>query len=120
MPIRWLSRLGAPWVILIALLFSLVGNVSAVPVGAAPATTGGFQMIGQVGGVTRAVAAQGGYAYVASGLRLLVQQVTPNGMALIIGSSRPFSHFALGVAVKGRYAYVAAGSAGLRITVGTA
>lgn len=96
-------------------MFLLVGDISAVRIGAAPGATDGLQMIGQVGGVTRAVAAQGGYVYVASGLRLLIQQVTTNGMALTIGSSRPFSHFALGVAVKGRYAYVAAGSAGLRI-----
>lgn len=118
MSVRSKSWQVTTWSLAFIMLLSLLAGMSVPSVAAAPAApaqTGDFQMVGQVGGVTRAVAAQGGYAYVASGLRLLVQQVTPNGMALTIGSSRPFSHFALGVAVKGRYAYVAAGSAGLRI-----
>lgn len=74
-----------------------------------------LQMVGQVGGPTEAVAVQGDYAYVGVGLRLVVLDVSDPATPVEIGSTAPFPQFVKGVAVSGTVAYVAAGTAGLRI-----
>ena len=74
-----------------------------------------WQMVGQVGGRTEAVAVQGNYAYVAVGLRLVALNVSDPTTPEKIGSTRPFPQFVEGVAVSGTVAYAAVGMAGLRI-----
>jgi parallel beta-helix repeat protein len=74
-----------------------------------------WQVVGQIGGPTQAVAVQGNYAYVGIGLRLLVLDVTNPITPTEIGSTTPFPYFVEDIAVSGTYAYVAAGGAGLRV-----
>jgi len=77
--------------------------------------SGGWRMIGQIGGPTQAVAVEGKYAYVGVGLRLVVLDVSNPAQLRQVGATAPFPHFVEGVAVSGTLAYVAAGGAGLRV-----
>jgi len=74
-----------------------------------------WQVVGQIGGPTQAVAVQGDYAYVGIGLRLVVLDVTNPVTPTEIGSTVPFPHFVEDIAVSGTRAYVAAGGAGLHV-----
>jgi len=74
-----------------------------------------WQMVGQIGGPTTAVALQGDYAYVGVGLRLVVPDVTNPVTPTEVGSTAPFPSFVEDVAVSGTRAYVAVGPAGLRV-----
>lgn len=74
-----------------------------------------WQVVGQIGGPTQAVAVQGDYAYVGVGLRLIVLDVTNPSTPTEVGATAPFPYFVEEVAVSGTRAYVAAGGAGLRV-----
>jgi hypothetical protein len=74
-----------------------------------------WQMVGQVGGPTQAVAVQGDYAYVGIGLRLVVLDVSQPITPTEIGSTTPFSDFVESLVVSGTLAYVATGGGGLRM-----
>ncbi|MBN1139529.1 MAG: hypothetical protein JXM73_23335 [Anaerolineae bacterium] len=75
----------------------------------------GWQIVGQVGGPTSAVAVQGDYAYVGVGLRLVVLDVTDPAMPTEAGATIPFPYYVEAIALCGTRAYVAAGGAGLRV-----
>jgi len=74
-----------------------------------------WQMVGQVGGPTQAVAVQGTHAYVGVGLRLVVLDVSNPITLTEQGATTPFPHSVEGIVVSGTLAYVAAGGAGLRV-----
>ena len=74
-----------------------------------------WQVVGQVGGPTQAVAVQGTHAYIGVGLRLVVLDVSEPITPTEVGSTTPFPQFVEGVAVSGTVAYVADGVAGLRV-----
>jgi uncharacterized protein (TIGR03437 family) len=82
---------------------------------AAPPSEPAWQLIGQIGGPTQAVAAQGNHAYVGVGQRLIVLDVTDPTTPREVGSSAPFADFVRDIAVSGTVAYVAAGGAGLHV-----
>jgi len=73
-----------------------------------------WQVVGQIGGPTQAVAVQGDYAYVGVGLRLVVLDVSNPITLTEVGSTTPFPYFVEDIVVSGTLAYVAAGGAGLR------
>ncbi|MBZ5623787.1 MAG: hypothetical protein LAQ69_34560 [Acidobacteriia bacterium] len=94
----------------------LYGLLLTVPLALpAVAQTQNWQLIGQIGGATQAVAVQGHYAYVGFGLRLVVLDVSDPAAPREVGVTRPFPHFVEDIAVSGTLAYVAAGGAGLRV-----
>jgi parallel beta-helix repeat protein len=74
-----------------------------------------WQVVGQIGGPTQAVAVQGDYAYVGIGLRLVVLDVTNPVTPTEMGATAPFPYFVEDIAVSGSRACVAAGGAGLRV-----
>jgi parallel beta-helix repeat protein len=96
---------------LLALLVTLLQSVST----AESARPTAWQVVGQIGGPTSAVAVQGDYAYVGVGLRLIVLDVTNPVTPTEVGSTTPFPYFVEDIAVSGARAYVAAGGAGLRV-----
>ncbi len=98
-------------VLLSSLLVLVVRILLAAP--QEPAAT--WQMVGQIGGPTQAVAVQGNYAYVGVGLRLVVLDVSNPITPSEVGSTTPFPYFVEDIAVSGTLAYVAAGGAGLRV-----
>jgi hypothetical protein len=73
--------------------------------------------MGQAGGATYAVAVRGNYAYVGVGPRLVVLDISDPAQPTIAGRTEAMPGLVQGVAVDagGRLAYVAAGSAGLRV-----
>lgn len=75
----------------------------------------GWQIVGQVGGATQAVAVQGDYAYVGVGARLEVLQVSDTKSFHVVGNTSPFPYYVEEVVISGTLAYVAAGGAGLRV-----
>lgn len=74
-----------------------------------------WQMIGQIGGPTEAVAAQGNYAYLGVGLRLEVVDISDMANPHPVSSTAPFPYFVEAIAVRGTWAFVAAGEAGMRV-----
>jgi hypothetical protein len=97
--------------LLLVLFLALLQSLSA----AQPAQPTGWQVVGQIGGPTQAVAVQGNYAYVGVGLRLVVLNVTDPVTLTEVGTTAPFPYFVEDIAISGTRAYVAAGGAGLRV-----
>lgn len=106
----------APWRgstgMLLGALLALWAGVGSVR---AQDQSGGWRVVGQVGGPTSAVAVQGNNAYVGVGLRLIVLDISDPANPRELGATGPFPYFVQGIAVTGTRAYVAAGGAGLRI-----
>lgn len=72
-------------------------------------------VINQFGGATVAVTTVADRAYIGVGPRMVILDVTsPTGLR-VIGESEPLPGVVLSIAVSGRYAYVGAGDAGLRV-----
>jgi hypothetical protein len=109
---RW-TNVGIA-LILSAFLATPAG-VGLPPVVAAPNSAEAWQMVGQIGGETKAVAVQGIYAYVGVGLRMIVLDISSLSTPTEVGSTPPFSYFVEDIAVSGTLAFVAAGKAGLRV-----
>jgi hypothetical protein len=101
----------------IALLSLLVfGNLLPAPSATAnPDQSTGWEAIGQAGGPMQGIAVQGNYAYVGVGPRLIVVDISNPANPHPVGATAPFDYFVQGVTVSGTTAFVAAGSAGLRI-----
>jgi len=74
-----------------------------------------WQVVGQIGGATQAVAVQGNHAYVGVGVRLEVLNVSNPHTPTAVGATAPFPHFVQDIVIRGTTAYVAAGGAGLRV-----
>jgi hypothetical protein len=96
---------------LLALFITLLQSLSA----AQPTQPTGWQVVGQIGGPTSAVAVQGNYAYVGVGLQLVVLDVTNPVTPSEVGATAPFPYFVEDIAASGTMGYVAAGGAGLRV-----
>lgn len=77
--------------------------------------TSSWQVVGQIGGPTSAVAVQDNYAYVGVGLRLIVLDVTNPATPTEVGATAPFPFYVEDIALSGTRAYLAAGGAGLRV-----
>ena len=73
------------------------------------------ELVGQIGGVTDAVAVQGNYAYIGVGPRLVILDVSDPANSTMEGQSPVFPGIVYGVVVTGGYAYVANADGGLRI-----
>lgn len=102
-----------PVILIVALVF---GNLLPVPsASASTAQSANWGAIGQTGGPTQGIAVQGNYAYIGVGSRLVVVDITDPVNPHPIGATAPFDYFVQGVTVSGALAYIAAGSAGLRI-----
>jgi len=89
--------------------------LAGVPILLSAATTPEWQVIGQSGGWTRAVAVQGQYAYAGIGSRVVVVDISDPGSLREAGSSSRLPHNVQDIALSGKYAYVAAGAGGLRV-----
>ena len=70
---------------------------------------------GQLGGSTQAVAVQGSLAYIGTGPRMLVLDVTDPAAPVQLGQTPPLASLVKGIAVVDNLAYVAAEYAGLRV-----
>jgi len=75
----------------------------------------GWQMVGQYGGPVQGVAGQGRYVYTGVGPRLVVLDALDPANMHPVGATAQFDDFVKGVTISGTLAYVAAGSAGLRV-----
>ena len=72
--------------------------------------------IGQIGGITYAVAVQGNYAYIGVGQRLVILDISDPSSPVEVGRTDIFPDALISdIAVSGDYAYVADGESGLRI-----
>ena len=80
----------------------------------APADSLNVELVGQIGGASYAVAADGNYAYVGIGPSLVILDVSNPAQPARVGQAF-LSRFLLGVAVAGSYAYVADFDSGLRV-----
>lgn len=74
-----------------------------------------FQPIGQMGGNTYAVAAQGERAYIGIGPRLAVLDLSSPGNLALQGLSQPLPGVVRSIAVQGEIAYVADGKMDVRV-----
>jgi hypothetical protein len=75
----------------------------------------GFTIVDQLGGVPRAVAADGGFVYVGFGPRILVIDASDAANPQLLGQSEPLPGLIRGIEVSEGIAYVAAEWAGLII-----
>ena len=75
----------------------------------------GLELVGHIGGWTRAVAVQGSYAYIGEGSQFTVLHISAPAAPRMVGKTLPLEDVVYGVAVVGNYAYVAAGRGGLYI-----
>lgn len=71
--------------------------------------------VGQIGGVSYAVAVQGNFAYLGSGPRLLVLDISNPSTPQLLGQSEVLPGVIRDIKVYGQYAFIAAGKAQLRI-----
>ncbi len=102
-------------VLALVVLLVLLG-LASLATRSAPARAqsgGAWRMVGQTGGPTQAVDVQGDYAYVGTGLRLIVLDVSDPANPTEAGSTTPFPYVVEDIVVSGTLAYVAAGGAGL-------
>ena len=90
------------------------GAPSAAPMVQA-ADAENVELVGQIGGITEAVAVQGDYAYLGVGSRLVVLDVSNPANPMVVGQTGVLPDVVQDVAVAGDYAYVADDDAGLRI-----
>lgn len=79
-----------------------------------PPTVPSLQLAGQFGGSSNAVAADGHYAYLNVGPRLVVVDIADPARPAVAGRSSPLPGFEA-LSVSRGYAYVAAGAGGLRV-----
>ncbi|MCR4407133.1 MAG: hypothetical protein NUW24_09465 [Anaerolineae bacterium] len=71
------------------------------------------ELVSQIGGLVKAVALQGNYAYVGVGPRLVILNVSDAAHPAVVGQTGVLPGVMEGVVVSGNYAYVAAGDGGL-------
>ena len=74
-----------------------------------------LKVVGQIGGPTKAIAVQGDYAYVGTGIRLEVLDVSDPASRLVVGATKPFGGEVRDIVVADDYAYVATAGGGLNI-----
>jgi parallel beta-helix repeat protein len=72
-------------------------------------------VIGQIGGLTEAVTAEGNYAYVGIGMRMVVVDISNPSTPVEVGSTVPLAASVSEITVVGSTAYVADGAGGLYI-----
>ncbi len=93
----------------------LLSHFSAPLEKSLPAQPAGWELLGQAGGPSQGLAAQGNYVYMGVGSSLVVLDISDPTDPNPVGASMPLDYFIQGVTVSGPFAYVAAGSAGLYI-----
>jgi hypothetical protein len=94
---------------------SLPGTASGEGDGVGMQSTQNVDLVAQIGGATYAVAAQGNYAYIGVGPRLVILDVSDPARPVVVGQTGALPGVVLGLAVAGSYAYVADRDAGLRV-----
>ncbi len=100
-------RLIASGLVLAAFVSSVFPGLSqAKPVGSASFDPTALDLVGQLGGITWAIAAQGNYAYVGIGPRLVVFDISDPVNPRPVGQGPILPHLVYKVAVAGDYAYV--------------
>ncbi len=103
----------------LAQFVSLTGVFALLLAGVAPvagqALSETWTLVGQIGGITQAVAIDGNTAYAGIGLKLSLLNVTNPANPVLLGFSQPFADSVQDIAVAGSRAYVAAGGAGIGI-----
>jgi len=117
-------RFRFPALFLVILLALLAGGVTSA-FGAARAQTGPaagdpLEPDGQIGGITNGLAARGDFVYIGVGPRLVVLDLSDLEMLdnyddYRVGQTPPLPDIVRDVVVDGNYAYVAAGTGGLRV-----
>lgn len=88
--------------------------------GESPSDLGGtpsenVEMVGQIGGSSHAIAVQENYAYLGVGPRLVILNISNPAHPMVVSQGPMFPGSVTGVFVAGNYAYVAAGTGGLRV-----
>lgn len=96
---------------LLFLLLTLLLN----PFSPVSATSESWDLVGQVGGQSQAVAASGSIALVGIGMHLSTLDISNPSSPALMGSSEPFNDFVRDVILDGTIAYVAAGAAGMKV-----
>ena len=96
------------------------GDLDIPPPGQVTVTPGislkhNLKQIGQIGGVSYAVAVQGNFAYLGSGPRLIVLDLSNPGNPQMIAQSEVLPGVIRDIKVQGPYAYIAAGKGQLRV-----
>jgi hypothetical protein len=89
--------------------------MSGEPLSVSTSRAQNVELVGQLGGPAKAVASQGGYAYMVTGPLLVILDISDPGNPIRVGSHEMSVDFARDVAVAGDYAYIANDDAGLRI-----
>ncbi|MCP4540744.1 MAG: hypothetical protein GY832_26700 [Chloroflexi bacterium] len=74
-----------------------------------------IELVGQIGGDTRAVVVSGTLAYAGIGPRLVVLDISDPVVPVVMGRSEVLPDFVYGIAVAGNYAYVADKGSGLYV-----
>jgi hypothetical protein len=88
--------------------------VQATPTPAAAAVQSQeLELVGQFGGVIRAVFVEGQYAYIGQGPRLTILDISNPASPTVVGQTSPFSGLVRDVFVASSTAYVTGGEAGL-------
>ena len=98
-------------IIVCLLTISMIGT-GINPVSAATVADE-WELVGQIGGSTQAVAVRGRTVYAGTGLKMNIVRFSDPGNPVLVGSSPPFTDFVTDIAVFGSRAFVAAGKAGL-------
>ena len=73
------------------------------------------ELVAQIGGAAAAVAVQGRHVYLAVGTRVLVLDASDPAQPVVVGQSAPLPDVVRRIVAQDRYAYLAAGRAGLRV-----
>ena len=108
-------RYTAKCLLITALTFLILILPGMTSHGTAQGSLSDWQMVGQYGGPVQGVAAQGRYVYAGVGPRLVILDALEPANLHPVGATSQFDDFVKGVTVSGTLAYVAAGSAGLRV-----
>ncbi len=88
---------------------------ATTPVISTPQETGGFTLLGQIGGSAYAAAVEGNLVYMGQGPRLIALDVAQPSAPQLLGMSQVLPGLVLGVQVAGGYAYVTTQYSGLHI-----
>jgi hypothetical protein len=97
------------------LAWSLLLGLPDIARAQAPEPQTPVRLVGQFGGVIDAIAVQGHYAYIGMGPRMVVLDVANPAQPVVLGQTAVLPDLVKGLAVAGRYVYIADDGGGLRI-----
>lgn len=100
---------------LLVLAQAPAGAMSGDPILLSAQKSWNVELVGQLGGPAKGVATQGSLAFVPTGPRLVIVDISDPGNPVQVGSYQMPLGYARDVALAGAYAYIAGGGAGLHI-----